>query len=96
MVDDNFHPMDESERYKAGEYDTLEEAEAQCREIVRQSLEASGWNLEGWKHYGEDPYIIGGKFSAWDYAAHLVASTQRKNTPPNSAVITPAGSSPIP
>ena len=33
-VDDNFHYQDESERYLAGEYDTLEEALAAAKGIV--------------------------------------------------------------
>ncbi|MBQ7168375.1 MAG: hypothetical protein IJR63_00560 [Synergistaceae bacterium] len=71
MVDDNYHFADESERYMAGEFDTYAEAEDLCRKIVRESLEASGWNLEGWKNYGDSPFIPGGKFRASSYAEEL-------------------------
>ena len=74
MVDDNFHFTDESERYTAGEFDTYEQAEDFCREIVRKSLEESGWSLEGWKHYGDSPFIVGGKFIASSYAEELSLS----------------------
>ncbi len=77
MVDDNFQLTDESERYQAGEFDSYEQAENFCREIVRKSLEESGCDLEGWKNYGDSPFIIGGKFRASSYAEELVFS--RKN-----------------
>jgi hypothetical protein len=34
LVDDNYHYMDESERYELGEFDTLEEAVAACKKVV--------------------------------------------------------------
>ena len=37
-VDDNFHYMDEDERYQFGEFDTLEEAITECKSIVDRSL----------------------------------------------------------
>lgn len=43
-VDDNFHYMDESERYCAGEFDALEEAIAKCKQIVDESLSSSSKN----------------------------------------------------
>ena len=73
MVDDNFHFADEAERYEAGEFDTYEEAEALCREIVQKSLKESGCDFEGWKHYGDSPFIVGGKFRASSYAEELVS-----------------------
>jgi hypothetical protein len=39
FVDDNFHYMDEEERYKSGDYATLEEAVSKCRRIVDDFLE---------------------------------------------------------
>lgn len=33
-VDDNFHYMDESHRYKLGEFNTLAKAIEACKEIV--------------------------------------------------------------
>lgn len=77
MVDDNFHFADESERYQAGEFDTYEQAENFCREIVRKSLEESGYDLEGWKNYGDSPFIIGGKFRASSYAEELLSHSQK-------------------
>ena len=78
-VDDNFHYMDESERYKQGEYETCEEAVSVCKKIVDDFLE-TGYNkgmsfkelYEGYIGFGEDPFIISNDkkcfFSAWDYA----------------------------
>lgn len=76
MVDDNFHFMDESERYKAGEFDTYEQAEALCREIIRKSFQELGGSFEAWKNYGDSPFIVGGKFIASSYAEKL---SQRLN-----------------
>ena len=79
LVDDNFHPGDESERYKLGEYATREEAVAACRAKVDEYFERIEkgkypfkelW--EGYMLYGEDPFVErdgeGKHFSAWDYA----------------------------
>jgi len=78
-VDDNFHYMDESERYKLGEFETCEEATAVCRRIVDEFLEQGyekGMSFKelykGYIGFGEDPFIVSGDktcfFSAWDYA----------------------------
>lgn len=77
-VDDNFHYMDTSERYCAGEFKTESEAIAKCKEIVDRSLEASGAIekipaeiYNSYTMYGDDPFVIGPTkttFSAWDYA----------------------------
>jgi len=79
MVDDNFHYMDESERYTLGEFDSCESAVAACKKIVDDFLLSSA--PEGaapkklWEQYlafGEDPFILTTdpdcSFSAWDYA----------------------------
>ena len=78
-VEDNFHFMDESERYKFGVFETCEEAVAVCMKIVDDFLER-GYNkgmsfkelYEGYIGFGEDPFIISNDktcfFSAWDYA----------------------------
>lgn len=80
MVDDNYHYMDESERYRAGEFETSEEAAVLCRQIVDEYLESalepgmtaqSLW--DSYKCFGEDPFILSVEaprvpFSAWDYA----------------------------
>ena len=81
MVDDNFHYMDESERYCAGEFDSYQEALACAKLIVDECLQTS---IEPGKTpdviygeytgFGEDPFIIGDgieehpRFSAWEYA----------------------------
>ena len=77
LVDDNFHYMDESERYEKGSYDTPEQALEACIKIVRRSLK--DLYEEGitpaklrtqWLLFGEDPFIRGGEkvlFSAREY-----------------------------
>ena len=78
-VDDNFHFMDESERYTLGEFDTYEAAVDACKTIVEEFFDeitpkqVSFRELwEGYMMYGEDPFITpepeGCHFSAWDYA----------------------------
>jgi hypothetical protein len=82
LVDDNFHYMDEDERYEHGVYETAEEAIEACRGIVDLSLQEAykpGVSAEAlYEHYvsfGEDPFIVvldgaddNAKFSAWTYA----------------------------
>lgn len=79
MVDDNFHYMDESERYSAGEYDTCEEAIEKCKCIVDDFLLAvlmpsmtAEQLMEMYIFFGEDPFILsqdrGCSFHARDYA----------------------------
>jgi hypothetical protein len=82
LVDDNYHYMDESERYERGVYVTAEAAVAVCKAIVESSLRdqlAPGlsaaqlyWRYE---NFGADPFIVATgddedtvKFSAWSYA----------------------------
>ena len=78
-VDDNFHYMDESERYRLGDFPTAEAAVAAAKKIVDEYLDSAyepGMTAEELNHsyvcFGEDPYIVpqdpGSKFSAWDYA----------------------------
>ena len=78
-VDDNFHFLDESKRYRLGEFKTCEEAVAACKKIVDDFLEKGykkGMSFkelyEGYTGFGEDPFIISGDktcfFSAWTYA----------------------------
>ena len=78
-VDDNYHYMDESERYKLGEFGSCEEATAACKRIVDEFLERGyekGMSFkelyEGYIGFGEDPFIVSDDktcfFSAWDYA----------------------------
>jgi hypothetical protein len=80
MVGDNYHYMDESERYRAGEFASAEEAIECSRQIVDEYLASAYeegmssndlWN--SYKSFGEDPFILSVdvpevRFSAWDYA----------------------------
>lgn len=85
LVDDNFHYMDESERYAAGEFATLDEALAVARKIVDEWL-ASAYTpgmtadalMASYAMFGDDPFIVsreasGILFSARDYARQRVA-----------------------
>ena len=79
-VDDNFHYMDESERYKYGDYETYREAYAACMKIIDDSLPTTNSNglsadelYRGYVGFGEDPFIVPVPenrmaFAAWDYA----------------------------
>ncbi len=79
-IDDNFHYMDESERYTYGEYETYEQAVEACKAIIDKELESFNKNTDNDMNvyaqhcmFGEDPWITptpeGKKhFSARDYA----------------------------
>ena len=78
-VDDNFHFMDESERYRVGEFQSHDEAVAACKKVVDGFLEgefkkgmSSEELYELYMMFGEDPFIIPSDeaehFSAWEYA----------------------------
>jgi hypothetical protein len=78
-VDDNFHYMDEDERYLDGSYADCQSAINRCMEIVDRFL-MDGYKegmaaeelLSQYTSFGEDPWITGEanecKFSAWAYA----------------------------
>lgn len=80
FVADNYHYMDEDERYELGTFETLEAAIEACRKIVDEYLAGAhkpGMTarelFENYTTFGEDPYVvssavIGVPFSAWDYA----------------------------
>lgn len=82
LVDDNYHHMDESERYELGEFKTWEAAVAASKQIVDEFLVSSyrpGMTAkelyEGYVGFGEDPFIVSvtttddsRRFSAWSYA----------------------------
>jgi len=83
FVDDNFHYMDESERYKLGEFDDCESAVAACKKLVDEYLQqgfTKNTTVEelhkGYSLFGEDPFIISDdpdcKFSARDYASRRI------------------------
>lgn len=79
-VDDNFHFMDEGSRYKLGTYAGWESAIAACKRIVDDFLQhaykpgmTSQDLWQGYRDFGEDPFIVGpgtdsSDFSAWNYA----------------------------
>lgn len=79
FVDDNFHYMDESERYLLGEFETRDEAIQAAKAIVDKFLirgYEEGMSAEKlheqYRGFGEDPYISprdeDSPFSAWKYA----------------------------
>lgn len=77
LVDDNFHYQNEEERYREGDYKTLDEALSKCRSIVDDFLKLAHKpgmsSKELYEHYcsfGGDPFIRGPEagFSAWTYA----------------------------
>ena len=80
LVDDNYHYMDEAERYELGAYATLEAATQAARALVDEFLLSAlkpGMTAQQlFEHYtafGEDPFIAPAEgepapFSAWDYA----------------------------
>ena len=98
MVDDNFHYMDEDERYKHGEFADAGLAIGHCRRIVDEYLESAykaGMSAsELWDSYvsfGEDPFILSVdapevRFSAWEYAKErcrvLCADPNPSRVPP--------------
>lgn len=82
LVDDNYHYMDQSERYELGEFENLEAAIEAAKKIVDEFLR-SGYQpgmtaqelYKAYTGFGEDPFIAspsteetGVLFSAWDYA----------------------------
>ena len=80
FVDDNFHYMDEGERYLHGEFATAADAIAAARKIVDEYLTSAiqpGMSADelftSYALFGEDPFIVangdeGVKFSAREYA----------------------------
>ena len=76
FVDDNWHFMDEEERYKFGVFATAEEAIAACRRIVDEDLVRAfkpGMTADALFDWyvmaGNDPFVVPGVgFSAWDFA----------------------------
>ena len=94
MVDDNFHYMEEDERYEFATFSTIEEAIAACKRMVDDDLSAlaKGKNYtpdDLYEHYvsfGSDPFIVALDpkddrpcFSAWDYAKERLFSPSIKH-----------------
>lgn len=87
LVDDNFHYMDESERYELAEFESWEAAATASKRIVDEFLNSAfrpGMTAqELYKAYigfGEDPFIVSDdaaddsrRFSAWSYAQRRCA-----------------------
>ena len=88
-VDDNFHYMDESERYKYGDYATYRGAYAACMKIIDGSLPTTNSNglsadelYRDYVGFGEDPFIVPvpenrTAFSGWDYAKQRCSEIAR-------------------
>jgi len=78
FVDDNFHYMDESERYKLGEFPDYASAVAACMSVVDQFLAGCDRNRTAdelfsyYRSFGEDPWIKDDvpncRFSGFHYA----------------------------
>jgi hypothetical protein len=89
FVDDNFHYMDESERYKLAEFDDCASAVAACKKIVDEFFETcrledtDGEIFKQYTFFGEDPWISSNdpacNFSAWNYARERAKELARKS-----------------
>ena len=90
FVDDNFHYMDESERYGSGEYESYDVAITACKAIVDEFIAenySEGMSADdlyaGYVMFGEDPFISpepeGVHFSAWDYAKQRCSEICKAN-----------------
>jgi hypothetical protein len=79
-VDDNYHYMDDDERYVLGSFNSYDEALATCQKVIDEFLEANDAKsaqelFESYLSFGEDPWIKGPHpfperppFSAREYA----------------------------
>jgi hypothetical protein len=89
FVDDNFHYMDESERYNLGEFKDCQSATAACKKIVDEFLATcdagltAGEMYRAYTGFGEDPWISSDdpncRFSAWTYAEQRCSELGRKS-----------------
>jgi hypothetical protein len=81
MVDDNFHYMEEEERWEYGTFATTEQAIAACRKVVDGSLVAeyrpgitADRLYDRYTSFGDEPFVVAPSgavtvaFSARDYA----------------------------
>ena len=87
FVDDNFHYMDESERYKLGDFPDCASAVAACKKIVDEFLTTCAANNDAelyhlYVTFGEDPCILSQdsecQFSAWNYARERAKELAQK------------------
>ena len=74
-IDDNFHFMDEDERVFYGEFDTPTQATMAYQKIVDANIESIKEQetdpdkaYESYVWFGDDPWIAGAVFSAFEYA----------------------------
>lgn len=89
FVDDNFHYMDESHRYKLGEFSDCASALKACKEIVDEFLRENWGKFDDvhatYLMYGDDPFIVTDdpncKFSARDYARERVRALAAESGP---------------
>lgn len=85
FVDDNFHFMNEDERYLFDEFTNLEEAVVACQKIVDESLnslmETTNHSdlLDSYLSFGESPFIEGESFSALEYAKAQIIRLKKNN-----------------
>lgn len=93
LIDDNFHYMDESERTTGPTLTTREEAIAEAKKIVDESLRWERRQCQNphnpseifarYRSFGEDPFIVSEdeecSFSAWEYAKERSASIARED-----------------
>jgi hypothetical protein len=92
MVDDNFHYMEEDERYELGTFSTLEEAIAACKKMVDDDLIAFAKErnytpdelYDYYTSFGSDPFVVAldseedrPAFSAWNYAKEQVLGAHK-------------------
>jgi hypothetical protein len=89
LVDDNFHHMDESERYQHGTFATEGEAVAAAKKIVDEWLSreykpgmTARQLYDKYTSFGDDPFISSTddkpvEFSAWNYAKERCAEICR-------------------
>jgi hypothetical protein len=79
LVDDNFHYLDEKERYELGRFDSAEAAVDAARRIVDDYLQSAlqpGMRADqlfaAYALFGRDPFVVGAgddvAFSAFEYA----------------------------
>jgi hypothetical protein len=100
FVDDNFHYMDEDERWVLGDFVRYEDALAAARHLVEAFFDEAKPGqtaadlYDDYVAFGDDPFIvpIGGaelpasRFSAWEYARHVAGECEKSfaETPPMS------------
>jgi hypothetical protein len=65
MVDDNFHYMDEDERWELGRFATAGEALAACRKLVDESLieeyrdgATADQLFDRYTSFGDEPFVV--------------------------------------